>query len=407
MVVTDNCPVIANGSVQNAAAGLIKNKGDFHITNNFQIDPGATADGFASSLGNYRVGGNWVNSGVFTADNSTVFLDGGTQQITGTSVTTFHNLTLQTANSTKTQTINAEVNGILALNSNELATGDYNMTILNPSTGAITRDDVNQAFVSSTNNGRLIRNTNASQEYVFPTGIDDGGNKKIREVALTPTNSDARFYSVRFANNPGTSNTTTFDGYSIGTKESRVTDVNDVFYHLISSSDAAPAALSIYYNAGLDKQWKSIGRWQNNPQWEDLLSASSAADPAGSGRLRMTKNSWTPSKDQAHALINTIDVKTDFNFPSAFAPGSGTAKPEDTYFTIINQADLVTLDELSVFNRWGEMVFNSKRDGTDKWNGFYQGKLQQQANYTFLATVRNKQTGSLYPTVTGNVALIW
>jgi hypothetical protein len=53
------------------------------------------------------------------------------------------------------------------------------------------------------------------------------------------------------------------------------------------------------------------------------------------------------------------------------------------------------------------MVFNSKRDGTDKWNGHYQGKLQVQGNYVFLATVRNKVTNKTYPTVTGNLSLLW
>jgi gliding motility-associated-like protein len=121
----------------------------------------------------------------------------------------------------------------------------------------------------------------------------------------------------------------------------------------------------------------------------------------------MTKPSWVPTKDESHALLNPKPFNLDFNFPNAFVPGSNNANPENRYFTIINQGDFVTLDELSVFNRWGEMVFNSKRDGNDKWDGMYQGKLQQQANYTYLAIVRNKQTQKLYPTVTGNLTLIW
>lgn len=406
--ITDNCAVIANGSVRNGATSQLSNKGDFHIEGNFENDLGATADGFSSGLGNYRVRDNWVNNGVFNADQSSVYLSGATQQITGNNVTTFHNLITETPGSVKTQTIDANVKGVLTLNQNELATADYILTIQNASPAAIVQNGVNSAFVSSTNNGRLVRNTNSTQEYIFPTGIQNAAAAKIRELSVTPTNADPRSYSVRYAENPGTSNTTTADGYNIANKAGTVTLVNDNFYHLVRSSDQAPAALSIFYDKAQDNTWKGIGRWQNVPEWQDLASVTESAGQAGSGRFRLSKSAWIPSiKDTAYALINTQDVKVDFNFPTVFAPGSTSAKPEDTYFTIINQADLVTLEELSVFNRWGEMVFNSKRDGTDRWNGQYQGKLQQQANYVFLATVRNKQSGALYPTVTGNVALVW
>jgi len=61
---------------------------------------------------------------------------------------------------------------------------------------------------------------------------------------------------------------------------------------------------------------------------------------------------------------------------------------------------------LMVFNRWGEVVFSSKRDGTDKWDGYYQGKLQQQGNYTFIAKVK-KLNGESYAPISGNLALVW
>ena len=408
VAITDNCPVIAFGAVENTGVtALLKNKGDFNIESDFINRAGANADGFASGLGNYRVKGNWDNSGIFTADQSNVYLAGNSQQITGSSVTTFHNLILQNANSVKAQTIDAAVKGTLTLNQNELFTGNNSMTITNPAVGAIVQNGVNDAFVSSTDVGRLIRATNTTSEYLFPTGWQNGGTKKIREVSITPTNSDAHNFSVRFAQDNLSTTTTSSDGFSIATKQGNVQQVNDVFYHLVSSSDAAPAALGIHYEQAGDGAWKSIGRWQGQPQWEDLLSAAAGAGQAGSGRVRLTKNSWNPTKDHAHALINTQDVKYDFNFPNVFAPASTTAKPEDIAFTIINKADLVTLEELSVFNRWGEMVFNSKRDGSDSWNGQYQGKLQQQANYVFLASVRKKDTNELFPPISGNVTLVW
>ena len=113
------------------------------------------------------------------------------------------------------------------------------------------------------------------------------------------------------------------------------------------------------------------------------------------------------STDTIYGLVDTLPHKNDFAFPTAFvADGQGIA-PENTYFTIINQAEIVTLQELSVFNRWGEMVFDSKRDGSKAWYGHFNGKLQPQGNYVYRAVVTNNATGKQYPLVTGNVALLW
>ena len=107
-------------------------------------------------------------------------------------------------------------------------------------------------------------------------------------------------------------------------------------------------------------------------------------------------------------------MQADFAFPTAFigdgncATCTGTpSQGNNAVFGIINQANLVTLQQLSVFNRWGEMVFDSKRDGTQNWNGHFNGKLQPEGNYVYRAVVVNNNTGKQYPLVTGNVALLW
>jgi gliding motility-associated-like protein len=127
----------------------------------------------------------------------------------------------------------------------------------------------------------------------------------------------------------------------------------------------------------------------------------------------VVRSSWTPTADEAHALVDTIAVKKDFNFPTAFVgdcqtcTGGTPSSGNNGVFGIINQAGLVTLEDLSVFNRWGEMVFDKKREGTDDWNGHFKGKLAPQGNYVYRAVVRNNSTGKQYPLVTGNVALLW
>ena len=85
------------------------------MTGNVTIGSGSSLE--ASSF-NLNVGGNWSNSGTFTADNSTVVFNGtAAQTITGSN--TFNNLTISKTTSGEgvVASANQTVNGILYLNS--------------------------------------------------------------------------------------------------------------------------------------------------------------------------------------------------------------------------------------------------------------------------------------------------
>jgi gliding motility-associated-like protein len=420
MIVKTDSVTSGSGSLENiasttATAEAFRNAGNVTVQGSFIIDNGAEADGFGGSSGQYWVQGDWDNSGAFTADNSTVYLYGSLpQQITGASPTTFYNLN-DTMAGVKTQsTVDASVGGVLTLAPGvEHATTDYNLTIINPATTAIVVDDVNSAFVSSTANGRLIRNTNQQAEYIFPTGINESG-AKIREASITPASTIPLYYRVRYADDPGSSGTTTADGYPVTSKSGNIQSVNNVYYHIVTASNTTvPADLAIFYDRSYDDSaWSSIASWQ--PQWVDLQSCSVVPSTNGSTRLKVVKTAWTPvSADTAFALTDTVAVAADFAFPNAFVgdcqtcTGSSANDGDNGSFGIINVANIVTLEELSVFNRWGEMVFDSKRDGNSDWNGKFRGKLQPQGNYVYRAVVRNNASGKQYPLITGNVALLW
>ena len=396
-----------SGSLENDAqsTGIFKNKGQVTVEGSF-VNTSGVADGFQAASGQYVVMQNWENNATFNADSSIVVMNGNTNQlISGTNPTTFFNLTCKGAGTTKSQTIDAHVNGVLTLDQTELATQQNAMTVNNPDPAAIVQTNPNTSYVSSISTGRLVRNTNQKVEYIFPTGINENG-PKIREVSIVPANTLPRSYKVRFADNVGSANTTTTDGYDTARKAGSIALVNDDYYHLISASDNAPADLAIYYEPS-EHPWQSIARWQTVPEWESLTDIVHLTGQTGTNRVKVVKAAWVPTADEAHALVDTIAVKKDYNFPNAFVPDGQGLPAENTYFGIVNQADLVTLEELSVFNRWGEMVFNSKREGTDKWNGHFHGKLQDQGNYVYMATVRNRASGKEYPLITGNVSLLW
>jgi gliding motility-associated-like protein len=422
MIVKTDGTTLGSGSLENQPSttgtpGIFRNAGQLVIEGSFLNDASATADGFGAATGQYWVQVDWQNDGTFTADNSTVTLYGPTQAIKGSNVTTFYNLRDSLPGSVKTQEIDANVSNVFSLYSTvEHATANYKLNIQNPATTAIAIQtaDLNDAFVSSTGPGRLVRATNQNAEYVFPTGISESGSPKIREVSITPVTALSRTYSVRFADYAGTTNTTTTDGYDTAQKSGYIGEVNDVYYHLIGSGgNTDPADLAIFTDPTVDHHWPSIARWQVVPQWQDLQNTGVVADARGSARFKVVRSGWTPTTDEAHALVDTIAVKKDFNFPTAFigdcqtCTGGTPSSGNNGVFGIINQAGLVTLEDLSVFNRWGEMVFDKKRDGTDDWNGHFNGKLAPQGNYVYRAVVRNNSTGKQYPLVTGNVSLLW
>jgi len=417
MIVKTDGVTLGSGSLENIASttGILRNAGQVVIEGSF-VNTSGTADGFGANTGNYWVQGDWQNDATFTADGSTVTLYGPTQAIKGSNVTTFFNLRDSLPSSVKTQEIDANVKNEFTIYSTvEHASANYNLNIQNPSPAAIViaQADVNDAFVSSTGAGRLVRSTNQRAEYIFPTGIAENG-AKIREASITPVNNTPRTYAIRYADNRFTTNTTTTDGYDTARKSGYVGVVNDDYYHLVSANgNTDPADLAIFFDPTTDPIHQSIARWQVVPEWEDLLNTATVAGQAGSPRYKVVKSAWVPTTDQAHALTDTIAVKKDFNFPTAFVgdcnncSGGSATSGNNGVFGIINQANLVTLNELSVFNRWGEMVFDSKRDGVQDWNGHFNGKLQPQGNYVFRAVVTNNSTGKQYPLVTGNVALLW
>jgi hypothetical protein len=405
-----------SGSLENIAGstGVFRNAGQLTIEGSF-VNTSGVADGFGTNTGQYYVLGDWENDSIFTADQSTVILCGSNQVIKGVldnttpNPTYFYNLIDTLPGSVKTQEVDAYVTDTLTLYSSEHATGDHFLTVQNPAADAIyiPPSELNGAFVSSTGNGRLVRNAHQKAEYIFPTGINEGG-PKIREVSITPSTAASHVYSVRYADYAYSPNTTTTDGYDTARKNLSIGEVNDVYYHLISSNGNTDAAdYAIFFDPAVDWRWNSMARWQVVPQWQDFQNTVNVADPRGTGRIKIANIAVVPTTDTAFALVDSLVHKADFAFPTAFvADGQGIA-PENTYFTIINQADLVTLQELSVFNRWGEMVFDSKRDGNMAWYGHFNGKLQPQGNYVYRAIVINNSTGKQYPLATGNVALLW
>lgn len=143
-----NMPAI--GSAGNSCKNLIINSGaTLTINSNYSL----------------VVAGNWTNNGTFTANSSTVTLNGSSGQILGgTSASTFNNLTLNNSSGVTLGT-NTTVNGTLTFTNGILTTTSfYNMTL--GSSAAISGHNTARYI-----NGNLIWNlSSGAQTKTFPIG---------------------------------------------------------------------------------------------------------------------------------------------------------------------------------------------------------------------------------------------
>lgn len=276
--------VQVNGGFQNdGAAGttpIFENNGNMTIANSGT--PGTVFLTNGSTLqgnGTYNVEQDWVNDATFTANASTVVLNGNLQQfITSTTgvVTTFNNLTLTgtgtTTNRKKTlQLVDANIgtNGILTLNDRELETQTNTLFVLNAAVGAVTNSTTfgSEGFVSSAVGGTLSRATNTASVYLFPTG-SSAGTLRYRAVKLTPATAAANVYTARLGNNLATT-----DGFNVGQIDTSMCKVTNLFYHQINRTAGTDnASIDVFYDQAADGPWDGLAQW-NTPStalWNNL-----------------------------------------------------------------------------------------------------------------------------------------
>ncbi len=100
------------------------------------------------------------------------------------------------------------------------------------------------------------------------------------------------------------------------------------------------------------------------------------------------------------ACVNiSVEPECDIFIPKAFSPnGDGI---NDVLY--VRGTACLTNMQLSIYDRWGEKVFETKNPGTG-WDGMYNGKLMNMAVFTYYlsGTVSNGQTISKK----GNITLL-
>lgn len=190
--------IVMNGAAQIYIDG--NGNGDYTSSANGRITPSAT--GIVTLEGDWN--NNAGNTG-FTADAGTVVMNGGAQFITGTSTTTFYNLTLL---GTGSKTLNVPTfvggavttTGVLSLGARPLVLNSNMLTITNPAAGAITfttgyiQSETNVAANPSIVRWQMGTTTGA---HVFPFGTAGG-----TQIPLTFNKTTAIAADVDIATRP-------------------------------------------------------------------------------------------------------------------------------------------------------------------------------------------------------------
>ncbi len=286
--------ITVNGSVLNQTGTIDVNQ-NAGTPATMYVSQDVTNNSTILADGHIHLSGNWFDNGSFQSTLGTVFMDGATQFLGGTSATIFHNLTLN-GSGFKIQQIDKYATGILSLNHLELKTETFSFYMENTALNAINRTT---GFVSSLNGGFLARRTNSNGLYLYPVG-SSVGTTRYRPVEITPVNSNANQYSVRLANLDAT-----LEAHDRSLHNDSICLLNPLYYHQINRiSGATNADLAINYDPVADGTWTGLSRWNlTAPLWENITGSFVTS---GSPFSRAQRLNWGTFSDIPYILSTPV-----------------------------------------------------------------------------------------------------
>ena len=292
--------------------GLVSLKGDTYLS--VIGDCYNQGNGIYNNSDSIFLTGDWVHSTNNRCFDSIatgwVYLYAANQRIRGNNETHFWNLILKNQG-VKYGDIDVYVDGNLELTDREFNMDTNTVWVLNPQLTSIKRTT---GYVSSLEDGGLLRRTNQVAAYLFPVG-SNLGTFRYRPIEFKPLAAYENHYKARFANiDP------TLEGFDRDTRFHLVCQINPEWYHRlyhVTGSDSAD--ITIMYDTIADGSWNDIVHWQNQPEWESIYRN---AIVTGSPFNRISKFTWNnynyspfalaiTSKSFAVAGVDTIMWRTD------------------------------------------------------------------------------------------------
>lgn len=242
--VKNNAFVSVQGKVQNDQNGSFHNSNEIYVSGDWENN--ATNEAFVSN-----------GEGI-------VHLNGVNQTIQGSSITRFYDLRLENAG-IKYASLDVYVDGFLRLNDREFNLDTNTTHVFNTDLAAVEHIQVagTCGFVSSLENGGLLRHTNTTNAYFYPVG-SNLGTARFRPLNISPSTSNAAAFKVRMANvDPST------EGWDRSLKALQVCEINPNFYHRISrTTGTEDATVEFLFDAAQDGLLEDIAQWTTVNIWD-------------------------------------------------------------------------------------------------------------------------------------------
>lgn len=288
-----------NGNVE--VESTWTNYGEVTVSNSTnQADFQINANGFVQGDGTTYLEGDWINDGFFFAQGSTIELNGVNQEVTGTTISVFNNLSLENQG-IKTMMRDAYVNNILSLDSSELATQNFTMFVNNPDPNAIVTAALNpgdRGFVSSLPSGSLWWQTGQAGTYMYPVG-SSLNSVRYRPISLElpPGGLGAEAYNIRMVDNIATD-----DGFDVTQTADSLCALNGSYYHEIhEASGNAVVGVTQYFNSAQDGNFDAFGIW-NTPQTNNWNKAGDAVSSTVGSFNTLSISNWGDFSEYAFIL---------------------------------------------------------------------------------------------------------
>lgn len=421
--IKDGAFLSVQGDIYNENGGIIDNSDTIYFTNNWINNAGNIA--FSS-----------MNEGF-------VYMIGNDQRIQGEDETHFHNLLLRTGG-TKFGDLDVIVNGFLDLSFLELNMDTNVVFITSPAINAVRNDN---GFVSSLMNGGISRMTNLNDVYLFPVGstlfdtiyrpieltpsqnaqtfrarfadadaTNDGYDREERALLICDINEN---YYHRIWQDLGNDEVDIDFLYQAAIDGSQWNDI--VHWEGIPQWEQTPAD-TLIYGAVWDRL--TVNEWNDfsTPNFALAFTKEPFADAGNDTTIFLLDTiqllasggdfyTWTPSTPIScddcpdpifwddttrtlYVLVEDLDNCKDLDsltvtvderasdgpfIPSGISPNGDNVN--DYWF--IRWLYRYPENEVTILNRWGDIVYYSKPYNND-WYGTFNGKDLPEATYYYI-----------------------
>lgn len=219
--------------------------------------------------------------------------------------------------------------------------------------------------------------SDSAMTYLWSSGET---NATVTEIILAP-----QIFSVTATNASGCSGTKTVQA-SISVPQTVVTAVPDTNVSL-----GQVVQLSASGDSGTTYLWSPT----------EGLDSSTIQNPKATPQTTTTYCVTATDRYGCTAMAcHKIEILLpEIKIPDAFSPNGDGVNDEFILFPLSS-----TIEEIKIFNRWGEVVFTSK--GNAPWNGYYKGSVQQAGNFVVQVSYTNPLNLGKTNTIVKDIILV-